>query len=1258
MSLFLPLHKKRGLRAQASQRSFALVITLGMVAIATILLILFVTAMSLDRSASSSYSQSVKAQEIGLGGLHLVVGQLQAEMSKDALPDTNSSPTAVSIFTNVSPYNIAPQANVTNSALPILVKMSTNAPFYSGTNSISVFQATTNSTTASSYNGRSVSTTRWNQAYFGTYPNPASAPYWILMTRSGPTNATGISPLFGATSANTLNNPTIGNTNYVIGRIAYAVYDESGLLDINAAGYDTSIVTNAAAAVPIKGTLAGADLTQIGIDPTKFVAWRNAASDTSANNYYNYVTNYASTNGFQSVYPGDTTFLSRQDLIAAAQNTATTGISTSALTNLTTFTRELNAPSWAPTPTSPVSATAKYKYTANALSLTTGSFTLGSPNPNPFIPLVRYSTGGTVTGYLTSGGTFTYTVNAGDPVVQHRFPLDRLNWVTPKGPSASLTTTDPFYNPGGTAAAIQACFGLIWGASENKNSDANWSSINVWKYVGSTGSATTELISSTASASIVKTLSGVASESSPREPNFFELLQAGVLSGSLGLNTGGSQNLYSSGENYVTLHLLRIGANMIAQVQPQAYPINIEYNQNDLGNYSMVASGIANLPYINMVKFITGQSQSDNGTGGKHQMGVYGLVQLWNPNQQPATAVTRPSIALFIQGSISVGSGWSYNEGGYSTTTPLETASGTLTTAVYGASYTLNANTYYLPLSNASGVGANGFLNPYPITSADMGTPAPSVGSNTQLGWTSNTGSFVISSTDPEYAYFNQKNITYAGFELPDLAINLGLTGPNKPLYLSTSADDDHNIVWLGNVPNANVTGLSKFQLILKYKDSSGNWVPYDYWYGDNASVSWANTTGLRDAYYGSPITSTTAPPTLEQTLHSITSHSADLMTTDPRTMRFGTFPFSGDNNAGIGVIANPMIDSLWSGSLSGTAVTTAPFNVSGYANCPGSLVGIPGEGGNFPASFGGFFAPADLCRNNHVNVNGGSNAGAYFSAYSDTLDGIQRIGDSGLFPTSTTATPPFPFTASPTTGNPYYDPYNTPTLTGTVTSRTADRPIILNRPFNSVGELGYVYRDAPWRSLDFFSVYSPSGTAYSTSADSGLLDLFCVTDSPNSVVAGRVNLNTKNNLVLQAILSNTMANVGDTGNNPTVTTVGNPSGMASTLTAYTSASPANVLVNKDQLVTKFGVSLGSGTTVNSAFLNADEQNVKPYREAFIRSLADVGQTRTWNLMIDLVAQAGKYYGQQYLLYGYDHDQRRHDQSWQLQCLGLGRNQS
>jgi hypothetical protein len=1241
------LLKKINLPERTGRDSFALVATLALVAVATLLLVLFVTVSSLDRAASYSYSQSVKADQIGLGGLHLVVGQLQAEMSKDALPDTNYSGALLyyaPIYTNVTSVNIQPQATVTNSAIPILVKMSTNNwPFYTtGTLTTGGLQATSISTTTPSLNGRSVSTNVWNQSYFGQYPNSAAAPYWILMTRSGATNGANIT--LGITGT-TLNNPSPGNTNYVLGRVAYAIYDEGRLLDVTAAGY-ASDATGTGSLTPvqlsqIKGTLAGADLTQVGISsPKAFVQWRNAASAASANAYVSYVTNFASTNGFLQVAQGDSTFLGRQDLIRAAQNNIA-GLSTSALTNLTTFTRELNAPSWAPSvngvatikKVAPAqSVVGGYSYAINSLNLTGSPFSTaaGKQNPNPFIPLVRHTgiTGpATITGYNSNGTTYFYAVNPGDSVVQHRFPLDRLNWITPEGPSASLATTDPFYNPGGTAAAIQACFGLYYGTVENIIGDANWTGIKVWKYVGSVGTATSttkEKIASSATTCVIETLSDVGAETTAREPNFFELLQAGILSGSLALTTGSSQTMTSTGENYSSLQLLRIGASMIAQVQPQAYPINVEYNQNDGGNISVVASGVANLPYLNTLKFVTGVSPTDTNPGaGKHQMGIYGLIGLWNPHQQPAAAVTRPPLRLYLQGTVSAGSGWSKGESGYSNgtlgpyptsaTTDLENGAPGQNT-VYGETYTMAPNTYYLPLASSAGAGANGFLNPYAITSADVGAPGGGNGSSTTQGWTSTTSSF-FSSTDPEYAYLSAKSATYEAFQLPDLYINLGLPA-GTVMTGNTAFDSDHDIVWLGNAANTSVTSASPFQLILKYQDPSGAWVPYDYWFGYNASYSWPATKGLRDAYYGSPVTATTPPPTLDAVLHSNNVHSAIMMTTDPRTMRFGTYAFSGDNpSGGDGVLANPMIESLWSGTASGTGVnpnTSSPFNVSGYGG--GTGTGIPAEFNALPSTpinLSGFFLPADLSRNNLANTSGGGNAGAYFTGYADP-DGIQRIADSGLFSTS------LPFTSPPNTGNPFYDPNDVPNPS----QRTADRPIILNRPFNSVGELGYVYRDSPWRTLDFFSVSNLSGSAVSTSPDSGLLDLFCVTDSPNTVVAGRVNLNRQNTAVTAAILNGTLANAGDSVNNTSVSSLGNASGMATALATYT--SPA-ALVNKDQLVTGFGPYLGSGTTVNPAFGSSDEQNVKPYREAYVRALSSVGQTRTWNLLIDLVAQVGKY---------------------------------
>ena len=82
-------------------------------------------------------------------------------------------------------------------------------------------------------------------------------------------------------------------------------------------------------------------------------------------------------------------------------------------------------------------------------------------------------------------------------------------------------------------------------------------------------------------------------------------------------------------------------------------------------------------------------------------------------------------------------------------------------------------------------------------------------------------------------------------------------------------------------------------------------------------------------------------------------------------------------------------------------------------------------------------------------------------------------------------------------------------------TADLAYHPVVLNRPFRNVAELGYTFRDLPWKTLDLFS---------QNSADAGLLDVFSIVDEP-AMTAGRVNLNTQQTPVLQSILAGTIWN-------------------------------------------------------------------------------------------------------------------------------------
>jgi hypothetical protein len=167
--------------------------------------------------------------------------------------------------------------------------------------------------------------------------------------------------------------------------------------------------------------------------------------------------------------------------------------------------------------------------------------------------------------------------------------------------------------------------------------------------------------------------------------------------------------------------------------------------------------------------------------------------------------------------------------------------------------------------------------------------------------------------------------------------------------------------------------------------------------------------------------------------------------------------------------------------------------------------------------------------------------------------------------------------------------------------SVTDTNPVIMERPYASVGEMGYVFRDQPWRSLDFVS-----GAG---SADKAMLDTFSAYPTPSSGMrAGVVNLNTRQPAVLAALLAGT-----PTAGSGSIT-LSVAATYASNMVAVTSARP---LTNRAQLVDLVGS--------NVIAISTDLKKVS--REAAVRALAEVGQTRTWNMLIDVVAQNGKFTG-------------------------------
>ena len=413
----------------------------------------------------------------------------------------------------------------------------------------------------------------------------------------------------------------------VIGRYAYMIYDEGGLLDMNAAGYPspTTILQSGR-----KGSLAFADLTGLssyGLSTTavdNVVGWRNYASaqpsgtldppssnlsfsTNAANTYYNFILsdpNYIQlSNYLVNLSPPITYFnnsflqtsqapvfnnqtdqalAARQELLKLRSGLSGGGIGfVNALQYLGTFSREAlsKIPQWSPA-------------------------TPDSTNPN-FQTLF-------VTGSFTRNDGSAG--NVGEYLVNRRFLLQRLNWLTYKGPSATVanggtrnavpTSAPAVGNPDydlwlltrgakvadvnsirfgltsaflqqGTAANIKKYFGLVWDTTNER-----------WNYVGQGAS----LLSS------IATLGGLTAT---REPDFFELLQAAILNNSVGDAASSDPALPVVHQQSKMLHILTIGANLIAQSRVDSYPVRIACTVNVGGTLKiMEAVGMPRLPCL------------------------------------------------------------------------------------------------------------------------------------------------------------------------------------------------------------------------------------------------------------------------------------------------------------------------------------------------------------------------------------------------------------------------------------------------------------------------------------------------------------------------------------------------------------------------------------------------------------------------------------------------------------------------------------
>ena len=1235
------------------RRGAALVIVLAFVVLLTGLVVALFTNATASRQLTSSSVNHTKVDELARTGLSIVTGYLKVEITDPAASDAKDVNGIITYEPKSGARMMPVKAADIPATMPTLLRVSSPTALTAPGQDLPSANASSDQPSA---NGRWISLARWNRHLLLPTANPTQAgqdatpaagfpvPNWVFVNDQGPTTLTAPDPK-------------------VIGRYAYAVYDVSGLLDVNVAGYPSVLPNTRAYPSPdpynfsrlgyaAKGSLAYADLTQLTpagdgavtvaqID--KFLGWRNFASAVPDGNFPDFTfSDSGAASGSAASYfravqrngdgflrvadvlrngASDQRVLSRQQLVSLWK---TMQLPASMLQYFTVFNRAVTTPSWAP------------RLNASEMKNRPGARTLASPiqGPYPAVSARDISSGNngpsnqyayrdnadnktaanrnllnlrvqavtTITHYKDDGTKERYSVPEGGQAVQRRFSLAKLAWLGFNGPNAAAFSSEVTESE--RAAAIRSCFGLVWKPSTSANTGP------YWEYVANSTSPFT-----------IKTLEQVATEG--REPNFFETLKAGILSGSLGLHpgqqTGGVGTPPPSGAGKSSdlegtsgyalgplpngdpgfsqdkdRHVMQIGANIIDQADPDGYPTGVLFDafafpDPILERVYNTVYGNENLPYINKLWFLFGDEPNPAAASGL-SVSTWIQPEIWNLHQSlPSGAFANGNIPTKFRVR-AYGRGRSmyiYQQVNKPETQLIDTAD----YRDYDNNGTPNPDGLVYFQDPNNGKRTSGFYNnPRAIQTMDLDT---SIGS-TQVQ------NRLKGEVSP---YPMDKN---SGLNGMPLNYFVGIWGgqtkqsPKKPMDQAITCRYYFDPV--------------RFTVSLECWDGSA-WRPYNF-------VSRLDCCWWADPLLQRPGMETYTGP-VGMTRNNSINNYLTYLTSDPRTDRLSMSAAMGQDNK------------------DRPAPNTSDEN---WYNCVGLAHGmfIPqtdnhgfNTGFNFscisPYVNGSTDIPADYIpplRPNRMTVHYSNWAmndsdpsrkdGAKLISFYLDPDGLVRPGD-GFFRSEVNNNTGDGFLLMHASNQP--------------ATSEARRPVILNRPFRSVGELGYVYRDVPMKTLDMFS---------RVSGDAALLDLFSVADEP-LVTGGMINPNAAPAAVLHAIVAGTLQNESDTlsGAPATPTLLGGGDGseaqaIAKRIAAYVTdmSDPARgPLRNISELVTRLGAGGGQDGEYQLGFKdistdparNLTTRANKTYVEAPLRALSSISNTRTWNLMIDVIAQTGKF---------------------------------
>lgn len=1152
-------------RSVSRRRGSALIIVLAFVVLTAIVMLSYLASTQSSLKKSSSSAAMVETDLLAEAATGAILDDIRQEMiaGADSFPQTNQPMTATNTWSMVPGRVLSSGVGATDTNFANLVKQSLRtAPFYPGNNPSAAYsakgslagatgrsRASAVNSSQNSLNGRMISPDRWNKPMLlsgAGFTTTNQLPDWILISRSG--------PVTNGVSLGNYTNKATSNTQYVIGRYAYNIYDIGGLLDINIAGYN-SADASAAKHAEKKGSIAWADLSALPgvLDQTALIKeWRNRLSTDNGDTYQNMIKSWGQPRGFSEPFQTngkvENRFFSRQDLLKYQQTYGATAIATNALPYFTTFSADIDRPSFAPFYDAGLAR--NRPFVQQAAGMSGGNDARGeesSINPN----------------FLT---TFDTSGSEIKPRVKRRFPLDRLKFLVPY---PAEDNKDDIWN----------YFGLVWSGPDYG-----------WIY--------TDIPGTTVASTRIKRLSEIQN----REPNFIELLKAAIGVGSLGgqfennnpQEPTTSPRILGGPMASTDYQIMKIAASIIDQYDTDSYPTRLFFGTD--GSVPREFYGIEDLPYLYVIRnmvYRKGLVAEDDLTVPVPTEGAPGtwdgrllpyrcvmMMQptLWNPHaantdSPPTEAPTAFRVCADSNGgtvSVVTAGSWWRDKWAEWAGDPEGVDQPSITSkqdydASWGNDYpSKNAEdlsaavpVIFNPASNFLSfntqlTGPASFREPYTLTSRDY-----PVGSGA-VGYVEET---VLPNEEP-----NEMSGGVTTPRLQTIGFRVGILWGGPAMVYDTT-NDVYNFLLQNKLINSDGINFE-----LKFLAPNGTYYTYDRmdafamtrnpgWHDDVRRPTNINR-GLPLVRYG--------------------------LRVDPRTQRYGfrdsnlycpkTFRAEGPTNAS-------NLYRIW---LQG--MTAWPTHPTGLAGTRYGKAGNAMSSGHKNTTWTISSPDSTYMYWCLIGVNGPASAIRYLDP-----DGIRRNGMAADF-------------AETTAGLPF------------VTNNTASRPIILNRPFRSVAELGNVCRDQPWKQLDFWTPQS---------ADAALLDVFCIneplagSDDDMPVTAGNVNLNTRQAPVLQAMLQGVAKSDG------VKLTAAQAKSIATALVNWTtnSATDKGPLRNRSELVGRL-----TGGTTYAGFsgelgnlLGGTEGKIQSQRQSVMRALADSGTTRTWTFLIDLVVQEGRY---------------------------------